>query len=143
MRALLSSLALAALLAGPAWANEPPAAVKPVTDPYASRITGSQNYIATFGLRASISRGFDVKGVLAVDAGLDIPDAKMRKKAESLRPRLISTMRDAVLNYVSTIYRPGDRPDPDLIRARLQKAVDDVLGKDQARVALASVIVFE
>ena len=29
-----------------------------------------------------------------------------------------------------------------MIRLRLQKAVDTVLGKDQAKVALASVIVF-
>ena len=52
-------------------------------------------------------------------------------------------MRDAVLNYASLSYIPGERPDFDILRARLQKAVDQVLGKGEARVTLASVIVFQ
>jgi hypothetical protein len=37
----------------------------------------------------------------------------------------------------------GEKPDVDVLSARLQKAVDQVLGKGAARVALASVIVFD
>ena len=37
----------------------------------------------------------------------------------------------------------GERPDAEILRSRLQKAVDQVLGKSKARVALASVIVFK
>jgi hypothetical protein len=83
-----------------------------------------------------------VHGVLAVDAGLDIPDDKIRKHVEAIRPRLMNTMREVVLNYASLAYVIGDRPDADMLKLRLQKAVDTVLGKDQAKVALASVIVF-
>jgi hypothetical protein len=132
------------LLAGRA-AAAPPAAAKPTAaeDPQAKRITGSANYFPTFGLRASISHGFKVNGVLAVDAGLDIPKEDMRKLAESIRPRLISQMRDAVLTYASLSYVVGERPDIVMLRAKLQKAVDQVLGKGVATVALASVIVFQ
>jgi hypothetical protein len=137
---LASSLAAAA---GGASASPPAAPVKPEMDPQAKRITGSENYVPVFGLRASISRGFRVEGVLAVDAGLDVPKEATRKLAEAIRPRLVSALRDAVLNYASLSYVIGERPEIDVLRARMQKAVDQVFGKGEARVALASVIVFQ
>ncbi|MEZ5938491.1 MAG: hypothetical protein R3C52_09740 [Hyphomonadaceae bacterium] len=132
--------ALAALAVAPAARASPPA---PTADPAATRITGAESYLPTFGLRASISRGYRVHGVLAVDAGLDIPDAKQRKKAEGVKPRLVSVMRDAVLNYATLSYVVGERPDADMLRARIQKPIDAMLGKDVAKVLLASVIVFK
>ena len=146
MRKLLTSLFLVAALAAAAEAAPPPPAQHGApavgTDPNAKRITGSTNYVPTFGIRATVSHNYRVRGVLAVDAGLDIPDAEIREKAEALRPRLMSDLRDAVLNYATMSYRPGRRPDPDILRARMQKAADALLGKGNARVALASVIVF-
>ena len=141
MRKFLALL-LAAAVADRASAAPPPAS-KDETDPQAKRITGSDNYVPTFGLRASIARGFKVHGVLAVDAGLDVPKEQTRKLAAALRPRLISAMRDAVMNYASLTYVVGERPDVDILAARLQKVADTVLGKGEARVALASVIVFD
>ena len=141
MRKFLALL-LAAAVADRAAAAPPPAS-KDETDPQAKRITGSDNYVPTFGLRASIARGFKVHGVLAVDAGLDVPKEQTRKLAAALRPRLISAMRDAVMNYASLTYVVGERPDVDILAARLQKVADTVLGKGEARVALASVIVFD
>lgn len=143
MRKALALMLGYALAAGRASAAPPAATPVSAEDPQAKRITGSDNYIPTFGLRASISRGFKVHGVLAVDAGLDVPKEETRKLALSIRPRLISQMRDAVLNYASLSYVVGERPEIDILRARLQKAVDQVLGKGEARVALASVIVFQ
>jgi hypothetical protein len=144
MRKALALLLGSLMVAGRASAA-PPAASPPSgeQDPQAKRITGSTKYVPTFGLRASISRGFKVHGVLAVDAGLDVQKDETRKLAESIRPRLTSQMRDAVLNYASLSYVVGERPDFDILRARLQKAVDQVLGKGEAKVALASVIVFQ
>jgi hypothetical protein len=87
-------------------------------------------------------RQFDVLlSTNIVESGLDIPNAKTRKTAEGLRPRLMSAMRDAVLSYASLSYVVGERPNADLLKARLQKAVDAVLGKGEATVALASVMV--
>ncbi len=141
MRKFLALL-LAAAVADRAAAAPPPAS-KDETDPQAKRITGSDNYVPTFGLRASIARGFKVHGVLAVDAGLDVPKEQTRKLAAAIRPRLISAMRDAVMNYASLTYVVGERPDIEILAARLQKVADTVLGKGEARVALASVIVFD
>lgn len=141
MRKLLA-LVMASALAGRA-AAAPPAEPKAEMDPQAKRITGSDKYVPTFGLRASIARGFKVHGVISVDAGLDVPDAAVRKTCEALRPRLTSSMRDAILTYASLTYVVGEKPDADILASRLQKAVDGVLGKNQARVALASVIVYD
>lgn len=124
----------------PAHGAEAPAAK---ADPAATRVTGSANYMPTFGLRASITRGNKVRGVLAVDAGIDIPDAKLRKQIEATKPRLLSAMRDAVLAYANLSYTVGEPPDTDILKARIQKAVDTQLGPGKARVALASVIVFK
>ena len=144
MRLALVLLAAAVLGGAPVQAA-PPASSPPrdETDPQAKRITGSETYEPTFGLRASIARGFKVHGVLAVDAGLDVPDPKMVKKVEAMKPRIMSSMREAVLSYASLSYVVGERPDADMLRVRLQKAVDQVLGKDAVKVALASVIVFQ
>ena len=143
MRKALALLLASSLAAGRASASPPAPPAKPEMDPQAQRISGSENYFPTFGLRASIARGFNTRGVLAVDAGLDMPDEQVRKTAAALRPRLISSMREAVSNYASLSYVVGEKPDADIVRARLQKAVDQVLGKDKARVALASMNVFQ
>lgn len=143
MRALIASLALAALSAAPALASPPPGmSGEDQVDPLAKKITGSTAYVPTFGLRVTISRGFNVKGNLSVDAGLDIPDKKTRTRAVAIMPRLRSTLLEALQGYASLTYTAGDRPDADLLLIRLQKAVDGVLGKDVATVTLASVIVF-
>lgn len=142
MRFALAALALAAAPAAFAQEHGEAAAAKTV-DPLAKKITGSDAYIPTFGLRATISRSFSLYGFIAVDAGLDVPKPETRKKVDALKPRVMSDMRDALSSYASLSYIVGERPDADMLRARLQKAVDGVLGKGEARVALASVIVFQ
>jgi len=145
---LPAALALAVVVS-PAAGASPPApahgaeapAEKP--DPSATRVTGSSNYLPTFGLRASITRGNKVRGVLAVDAGIDIPDTKTRQSAEGTKPRVMNAMRDAVLAYASLSYKVGEPPDADLLKARMQKAVDAQLGPGAGKVVLASVIVFK
>jgi hypothetical protein len=133
---------LSLALALPAFANPPPAAPAAQVDPLAKKITGSDAYIPTFGLRATVSRGFNLHGFIAVDAGLDVPKPETRRRVEAIKPRLMSEMRDALAGYASLSYIIGERPDADMLRVRLQRAVDNVLGRGEARVALASVIVF-
>jgi hypothetical protein len=142
MRHLLPLLAAAALAGKAAAAPPAPAGKETDLDPQGKLITGSDNYVPTLGLRASIARGGKLHGVLAIDAGLDAPKEETRKMCAAIRPRLTSAMRDAILNYASLSYVVGEKPDVDMLSARLQKAVDGVLGKGLARVALASVIVF-
>ncbi|MEM6626565.1 MAG: hypothetical protein AAGB25_01385 [Pseudomonadota bacterium] len=119
-----------------------PAAKTETIDPLARKITGSPKYMPIFGLRSSITEGFSVTGFLAVDAGLEIPNDKDREKAEATRPRLVDAMRSALATYADRSYIRGEPPNADMIRARLQRAVDRELGPGKASVALASLILF-
>jgi hypothetical protein len=134
--------ALAPLLIAGAAIAAPPEPKVEQSDPQARRITGSAAYVPTFGLRASIAQGRNLHGVLSVDAGLDAPSSETRRRIAALRPRVMSAMQEAVQSYASFSHEVGTRPDFDLIKARLQKAVDGVIGAGQAKVAIASVIVF-
>ena len=139
--AVIASCILLAVQSPAALAAPPDKGLKDETDPTANRITGAETYVPTFGLLASITRGVTVKGTLTVDAGLDVPDPKVRKRAEAIRPRLFSEMRQSVLLYAELSYIFGNSPDVDLLRSRMQKAVDGVLGPGTSKVVLASVIV--
>ena len=57
------------------------------------------------------------------------------RRGDAVVPLMAAANRDP-----EVFDRPGDF---DILRARLQKAVDQVLGKGEARVTLASVIVFQ
>ena len=140
---LLAALAFSLPASAPASAAPPPpAGEQKAVDPLAKKITGSDAYIPTFGLRATISRSMRLHGFIAVDAGLDVPKPETRRRVEALKPRVLNDMRDALAGYASLGYIIGEKPDADMLRARLQRAVDAVLGPGEARVALASVIVF-
>ena len=129
----------AAAHAAPAKKSDPPAGGY---DREAKMITGSQEYMSMFGLRASIAEGFSIAGYLSVDAGINIPDAKLLKQARAIRPRLNDAMRQALASYVSSPYMMGATPDLRIIRGRMQRAVDKHLGKGNSTVLLASVILF-
>ena len=142
-KSALLALALALALSGaPAIAQHNKEAVGKPLDPLAKRLTISDAYVPTFGLRATISRDFALFGFIAVDAGLDVPKAENRKKVDAVKPRVMNDLRDAVSSYASLSYIVGEKPDLDILRARMQRSMDSLLGKDTARVALASVIVF-
>ena len=139
---IASCLACALIAAEPAaLAVAPKKGVSPV-DPLARKITGSPNYISMFGIRATITQEFSVSGFIAVDAGLDIKDSRVRKQVNAIRPRIMDALRVSLASYANGPYRLGEAPNLDMLRARMQRAVDRQLGKDAAQVVLASVIVF-
>lgn len=146
MKTLFASLAVIAglLAASPAaYAGSGGITLEEPIDPLAKKITGSKNYVSMFGIRASVTHNFTVTGFIAVDAGLDIEDARARKQMKAIRPRVMDAMRQAVAAYANGPYKIGEAPNLDMLRARMQRAVDKQLGKDTAKVLLASVIVFE
>ena len=140
---IASCLACTLLTSAPdAFAAAPKKGVSSI-DPLARKITGSPNYVSMFGIRATITQEFSVNGFMAVDAGLDIKDGRVRKQVNAIRPRIMDAMRMSLAAYANGPYRMGEAPNLDILRARMQRAVDRQLGKGQAQVVLASVIVFD
>jgi len=136
LRILGALIAATALLAAPAFAGEG-------GKPKKKRVTDAEEFMEIPYLAATISDDGRVAGLLQVEAGLDIPDARLRRKAEALMPRLRDAYTDALTAYAGRLYRPGDAPDADRIAALLQSATDRVLEEEGAHVLLGMVMVHD
>src|SRR5690606_27808129 len=101
---------------------------------------GGPSFIQLPTLTASVMRPNGRRGVLTVEAGLDVPDGALRSRAEQAQPRL----RDAYIRFLTTYAAAvpvGGPPSPDAIAAALQRSTDQVLGKPGARLLLGTVMV--
>lgn len=105
------------------------------------RVTASEHYLDLAGLTATVTENFRARGVLHVDAGLDIPDDDLRERAEYFMPRVRASCVEALIQYSGRQYRRGDVPDAERIARLLQTAVDDALGREGAQVVLTMVMV--
>jgi hypothetical protein len=131
MRGLATcALLLALALAGPGTAQAAQAHSKESTATYSALDT----------LTATVVHDDGTRGVLSVQAGLDVPDARMRKFTTQSIPRL----RDAYVR-VLTIYAsglaPGAPPNVDQIAQQMQNATDRTLGKPGAHLLIGTVLV--
>jgi flagellar basal body-associated protein FliL len=130
---LVPLLALSAvLLAGPA-ADAASAAGE-------NKKGGGASFIQLPTLTASLMKPNGRRGVLTVEAGLDVQDEALRTRAAQAQPRL----RDAYVRFLTTyaaVVPPGGPPNPDAISAALQRSTDQVLGKPGAKLLLGTVMV--
>ncbi len=94
-------------------------------------------------LTASVHADFRLRGILHIEAGLEIPNGRDRSRAERLMPRLRDRYVSALAMYTGANYRFGDVPDADRISYLLQEATDEVLGEDVADILLGMVIIHE
>ncbi len=106
-------------------------------------ITSSERYVPLDPLTATVHSDFRLRGILHIEAGLDIPDTRQRNRAAQMMPRLRDRYVSALAMYTGVNYRYGDVPDADRISELLQQATDDVLGAGQADVLLGMVIIHE
>jgi len=91
-------------------------------------------------LTASIMRASGRRGVLTVESGLDIPDPKLRAKADSVLPRIRAAFVQSLQIYASGIA-PGSIPNAEILTQRLQRETDRVLGQPGARVLIGTLLV--
>ncbi|HEY9234904.1 MULTISPECIES: hypothetical protein [Phenylobacterium] len=102
--------------------------------------TGSSAYIALNTLTATIQRTNGRRGVLTVQAGLDVPDARLRAKVESVLPRVRAVMVQTLQTY-ATGMSPGAPPNGDLLSQALQRETDRILGQKGAKVLLGTMLI--
>lgn len=101
---------------------------------------GGASFLQFPALSATVIRPGGRRGVLTVEAGLDVPDGGLRARAEGSQPRLRDAYVRVLLPYASSVP-PGSAPSPDVIAAALQRATDQVLGRPGARLLLGTVLV--
>jgi hypothetical protein len=100
---------------------------------------GGLTFVQFATLTATIMRPDGRRGVLTVEAGVDVPDEALRERVVLLTPRL----RDAYARVVRTAaasMRPGWPPDPEALARDLQKATDLVVGRPGARFLIGVVM---
>jgi hypothetical protein len=130
-RIALIALSAAVLLScAPAMASEePPKDGAPTS-----------HYIEFSTLTASVMRPDRRRGVMALDATLDIPDVKLRARAASLSPRLRAAFSQALTIYAAGLP-PGRPIDPDYLAHEMQRQTDATIGRPGAKFLLGSVLV--
>lgn len=97
----------------------------------------SLTYLRLPALTANLPAPGGHPGVLSLEVGLDIPDAKLKERAEQMTPRLRDAYRRALQSVVATTP-PGAPPDLDRVSNALQMATDRVLGRPGAKVLIGT-----
>ena len=100
----------------------------------------SGSYVILNSLNATIRRSNGRRGVLTVQAGLDVPDAKLRTKVESVLPRVRAALVQTVQTY-ATGMTPGAPPNGDALSQALQRETDRVIGQKGAKVLLGTMLI--
>lgn len=128
-RVLLASFA--ALAATPATAAAPPAG-------------GGGNQQASFVrlpvFNANVLRSNRTRGVLSMESGVDVPDAKLRARVQLLIPRLRADLSRRLAAYTDRLA-PGAPPNLDVLVPQLQKQVDQTVGQPGARLLILNVLI--
>lgn len=107
------------------------------------KVTVSESFVALPSLTASVAQDFEVRGMLHVEAGIEVKDAKQRALAEAILPRLRAACAEALRDYAGDQFAYGDVPDADRIAVLLQAAIDRELGGQGADLILGMVIIHE
>lgn len=100
----------------------------------------TNSYVAFPTVTASVMRVGGRRGVMTVEAGVDVPDAALRTRAQQATPRLRAAWNTVVQrNAVSLL--PGTPPDVERLSRELQAATNSVLGRAGGKVLLGTVMV--
>jgi hypothetical protein len=104
-------------------------------------LTSSPTYMPLAPLTATVQADHRARGLLQIEAGLEISDNRLRRRVEQTMPRLRNAWISALSVYTGVNYRFGDIPDADRIAAILQEATDITLGQEGAEVLIGMIII--
>ncbi|TGY88856.1 Tat pathway signal protein [Marinicauda algicola] len=145
MTRLFALLALAgALSTAPAFAGGESAPSAPAPEPEARggrAITHVESYVSLEPILAAVQADMRLRGVMHIELGLDVPDARLRREVEAAMPYLRNAYNSTIAVYTGVHYRFGEVPDADTIARMLQNATDETLGREGAQVLLGMVMV--
>ena len=101
---------------------------------------GGETFIQLQTLTATVIRADGRRGVMTVEAGVDVPDDALRDRADQSTPRLRAAYAQVLQIYASGL--PGGAvPNADYLARELQRHTDVVLGRPGARLLLGTILV--
>lgn len=126
-----------ALLAAALAAVAAPAAARGATE---KKKGGGLTFIQITSITATILRRTGRRGVLTMECGLDVPDDRLRARAEASQPRLRAAYAQLIRTYAAGLPT-GAPPDADYLVRELQRETDRVLGRKGARFLIGTILV--
>jgi flagellar basal body-associated protein FliL len=114
---------------------------KPKGSPPKRPPTSLKSWVMVDPFTISVIQDGAIRGTFTVNFGMDVPDAALRDKAETMMPRLRDAWLRSLNLYASTSLRPHRQADVAELSARIQQTADDVLGKPGAKVLMAQAVV--
>lgn len=103
------------------------------------KVAGS-NYVPIDTISASTNKPGGKRGVFSVNCGLDIPDEKLREKAQLILPRIRAAYVQTVQVYAAGLA-PSSLPNVDFLAFTMQRQTDTMLGKKGAKLLMGAVVV--
>ncbi|HEX7761825.1 MAG TPA: hypothetical protein VF459_20120 [Caulobacteraceae bacterium] len=100
---------------------------------------GGETFIQLQTLTATVIRSDGRRGVMTVEAGVDVPDDNLRERANDSTPRLRAAYAQ-VLQIYATGLPGGGVPNADYLARQLQQATDQVLGRPGAKLLLGTIL---
>ena len=101
------------------------------------KTTQSESYVSIDPIYSTILDGGKPRGLLLIEFGLDVRDAKLRDDITRVMPALRDAYVRGLLIYAATAVRPWRQPNVDEIAGRLQSITDRTMGHEGARVLMA------
>ena len=136
MIARIASLLCAALLLAAAPGLGPVRAAEAL----AKGSTSTSHYLPFPGVTASVMVSGVRRGVLAMDASLDVPSDALRVRAQQMNPRLRAAYAQSLMIYAAGIP-PGRPLDPDYLSREMQRQTDQVLGTAGAKFLIGTILI--
>lgn len=127
-RAVLA--AVLALAAAPALASEKAEKKK----------GGGLTFIQVKPITVTILRRDGRRGVLTVECGVDVPDDRLRERADVSQPRLRAAFAQLIQVYAAGLPN-GAPPDADYLAREMQRETDRLLGRKGARLLVGTILV--
>jgi hypothetical protein len=101
---------------------------------------GGISFIQFRTLTATVFRSDGRRGVLTVEAGIDVADGGLRARANLSQPRLRAAYIQLLQAYASGLS-PGAPPDADYLARIMQQETDRTLGQTGAKFLLGTMLV--
>ena len=101
--------------------------------------SGGANYLQLDTITGTTHKSGGRRGVLTVDCGLEVDDAKLRDYADKSLPRLRAAYVQVVDVYAAGLPS-GSEPNADYIARELQRQTDMILKRPGARLLIGAVV---